>query len=243
MIRNWGTAFFHGARLSCTSAPDITTFIQNLQALVQSQPQNHVLIFPINHSIKLPHKFPPTMTSPSPPQTTPLFTLPIPISSPLQSHPGSLICSTPSPLHPTLYLLTFTSPPDNRLTTTFCQTLLLALDILEFSHPVGAICLTSGIGKFFSNGLDLNHATETEGFWESSLYALWKRLLTCISLAIFPSKLFLLPRTNNLTNFQLPHAHHIPHSRTRFRWRHHDSNVHGLPNLQPFPGVSLSQRA
>ncbi|ESZ95657.1 hypothetical protein SBOR_3958 [Sclerotinia borealis F-4128] len=111
-------------------------------------------------------------------QPTPLFTLPIPISSPLQSHPGTLTCTIPSPAHPTLYLLTFSSSPDNRLTTTFCQTFLLALDILELSYPVGAICITSAIPKFFSNGLDLNHASTTEGFWEKSLYALWRRLLT-----------------------------------------------------------------
>ncbi|KAI9650771.1 hypothetical protein NHQ30_000801 [Ciborinia camelliae] len=111
-------------------------------------------------------------------EPTPLFTLPIPISSPLQSQPGTLTCTTPSAAHPNLYLLTFSSPPDNRLTTTFCQTFLLALDILELSYPVGAICITSAIPKFFSNGLDLDHATATEGYWETSLYALWKRLLT-----------------------------------------------------------------
>ncbi|KAF7891157.1 uncharacterized protein EAF02_001482 [Botrytis sinoallii] len=110
--------------------------------------------------------------------TTPLFTLPIPISSPLQSQPGTLTCTTPSPAHPNLYLLTFSSPPDNRLTTTFCQTFMHALDILEVSYPVGAVCITSAIPKFFSNGLDLNHATEVKGFWDKSLYALWKRLLT-----------------------------------------------------------------
>ncbi|QSZ36081.1 hypothetical protein DSL72_007205 [Monilinia vaccinii-corymbosi] len=109
-------------------------------------------------------------------QPTPLFILPIPISS--QSQPGTLTCTTPSPSHPNLYLLTFSSPPDNRLTTAFCQTFLHALDILESSYPVGALCITSGIPKFFSNGLDLNHALATEGFLEKSLYVLWKRLLT-----------------------------------------------------------------
>ncbi|APA08719.1 hypothetical protein sscle_04g034890 [Sclerotinia sclerotiorum 1980 UF-70] len=111
-------------------------------------------------------------------QPTPLFTLPIPISSSLQSQPGTLTCTIPSTLHPNLYLLTFSSPPDNRLTTTFCQAFMHALDILEISYPVGAICITSAIPKFFSNGLDLSHATETEGFWDKTLYALWKRLLT-----------------------------------------------------------------
>ncbi|EHK97070.1 ClpP/crotonase [Glarea lozoyensis ATCC 20868] len=99
---------------------------------------------------------------------TTVFTLPI-------STTGSITCTTPSPL---VYLLTFTSPPDNRLTTSFCQTLLLALDILEFSHPPGVIVTTSSIVKFYSNGLDLEHATSTEGFFGDSLYAVFKRFLT-----------------------------------------------------------------
>ena len=60
----------------------------------------------------------------------------------------------------------------------FCQTLLLTLDILEHKHSPGVVITTSGIPKFFSNGLDLEHATYTPGFWRDSLYALWRRLLT-----------------------------------------------------------------
>ncbi len=37
---------------------------------------------------------------------------------------------------------------------------------------------TSGIEKFYSNGLDLEHASYTPGYWKDSLYALWHRFLT-----------------------------------------------------------------
>ncbi|KAE9576453.1 Enoyl-CoA delta isomerase 3 [Colletotrichum fructicola] len=104
---------------------------------------------------------------------TPLFTIPIPK---LDSHPGGTItCTTPSPL---VYLLTWSSPPDNRLTTPFCRAFLAALDIIEFSHPPGVLLTTSAIPKFYSNGLDLEHAFATPGFFPDPLYKMWKRLLT-----------------------------------------------------------------
>ncbi|KAK0388185.1 hypothetical protein NLU13_4430 [Sarocladium strictum] len=102
-----------------------------------------------------------------------LFTIPIP---PCTDHQGgAIVCTEPSPA---VYLLTFTSPPDNRLTTPFCRAFLAALDVLEFGpHKPGVVITTSGIPKFYSNGLDLKHAVETEGFWPL-LYQVWKRLLT-----------------------------------------------------------------
>jgi len=103
-----------------------------------------------------------------------LFTLPILFSS-TATPSGSIVCTSPAP---GVYLLTFTSQPDNRLLTGFCQAFLLALDILEFSHAPGVVVTTSGIPKFYSNGLDLKHAVNTKGFWTTSLFALWKRLLT-----------------------------------------------------------------
>lgn len=103
-----------------------------------------------------------------------LFTLPIPSSSSAESG-GTIVCTRSSP---GVYLLTFTAPPDNRLITPFCQTFLLALDILEFSYPPGVLITTSGIGKFYSNGLNLEHASSTPGYWSNTLFALWKRLLT-----------------------------------------------------------------
>ncbi|KAI1342150.1 enoyl-CoA hydratase/isomerase family protein [Xylariaceae sp. FL0016] len=102
-----------------------------------------------------------------------LFTIPIPA---LESHPGGkIVCTSPQPL---IYLLTFSSPPDNRLTPAFCGALMTALDAIEFGHPPGVVITTSAIPKFYSNGLDLKLAIATPGFWENSLYALWRRLLT-----------------------------------------------------------------
>lgn len=60
----------------------------------------------------------------------------------------------------------------------FCQAIITALDILEARRPPGVIITTSGISKFYSNGLDLEHATSTPGFFSESLFALWRRLLT-----------------------------------------------------------------
>lgn len=107
--------------------------------------------------------------------TQALFTVPI-LANPSSKdgHAGTVICTTSAP---GVYLLTFTSPPDNRLLTPFCQALMLALDILEFSYPHGVVITTSGIQKFYSNGLDLEHASNTEGFFPNSLFALFKRLI------------------------------------------------------------------
>lgn len=123
-----------------------------------------------------------TVSPPIPPSplimatAAPLFTLPI-LLSPATVATGSIVCTSPEP---NVYLLTFTSPPDNRLLTGFCQAFLLALDIIEFSHPPGVVITTSGIPKFYSNGLDLEHAVSTKGFWTDSLFSLFKRLLTYV---------------------------------------------------------------
>lgn len=102
-----------------------------------------------------------------------LFTIPI---APLGEHPGGeIVCTSPKPK---VYLLTFSSPPDNRITTPFCRALLSALDVLEFGgYAPGVLITTSAIQKFYSNGLDLAHAIETEGFW-ALLYSVWSRFLT-----------------------------------------------------------------
>lgn len=111
------------------------------------------------------------MTSPPPVSASrePLFTLHIATTG------GRLVCTEPSPR---LYLLTLTSPPDNRLTTEVCQTLLLALDVVEQKYPPGVLVTTSGIQKFYSNGLDLEHATSTPGFWESCLWPVFRRFIS-----------------------------------------------------------------
>ncbi|KAL3497120.1 ClpP/crotonase [Aspergillus germanicus] len=112
-----------------------------------------------------------------------LFTLPIPSTG------GTITCTTPATNTPSLqdspqtdvtkiYILTFTSPPDNRLTPSFISTFLLALDILEHRYPRGVVVSTSGIGKFYSNGLDLEVVAQTEGFLEKWLWVLFRRLIT-----------------------------------------------------------------
>lgn len=117
--------------------------------------------------------------------TKTLFELPILSSPTATSASGTVIVTTSTP---GIYLLTFTSPPDNRLLTPFCQTLLLALDIIEHEYPPGVLITTSGIQKFYSNGLDLEHASSTKGFFHNSLFALFSRLLTCVEFS-FPEDL------------------------------------------------------
>jgi hypothetical protein len=110
---------------------------------------------------------------------TPLFQVPILTTNSTSSGNPSGIIVVTSPA-PQVYLLTFTDPPDNRLVTSFCQAFLLALDIIEASYPPGVVVTTSGIPKFYSNGLDLEHAGSTKGFWKGSLNKLFGRLMTCV---------------------------------------------------------------
>jgi hypothetical protein len=90
---------------------------------------------------------------------------------------GSFECTSPAEK---VYLLTFISPPDNRMVTAFLEAFELALDIIEERFPKGVVVTTSGIPKFYSNGLDLEHAFRTEGFWET-LWRFWRRLLMYVS--------------------------------------------------------------
>lgn len=118
---------------------------------------------------------------------TPLFSVPIPEAG---AHPGgSIVCTSPAT---SVYLLTISSPPDNRLTTVFCRAFMTALDIIEFSYAPGVVITTSAISKFYSNGLDLEHAMSTPGFWSDSLYAMFKRLITypMPTLALLPGHAF-----------------------------------------------------
>ncbi|OTA94640.1 hypothetical protein M434DRAFT_394567 [Hypoxylon sp. CO27-5] len=102
-----------------------------------------------------------------------LFTIPIPS---IKSHPGgSIVCTSPAPQ---VYVLTWNSPPDNRLTPVFNTALMTALDVIEFGYPPGVVITTSAISKFYSNGLDLQFALSSPGFFENSLYPLFRRFLT-----------------------------------------------------------------
>ena len=88
---------------------------------------------------------------------------------------GKITCTEPSP---EIYLLTFALPPDNRLTTSFCATFQLALDLIAHRYPTGVVITTSGIPKFYSNGLDYDSAIKSIDFLPNVLYPFWKRLLT-----------------------------------------------------------------
>jgi Delta3-Delta2-enoyl-CoA isomerase len=105
-----------------------------------------------------------------------IFTVSIP---PLKDHVGGeIVCTEPSPQ---VFLLTFNSPPDNRITPAFCSAMIEALDRIEVMQqpkPTGVVVTTSAIPKFYSNGLDLNLAIKTQGFTENSLYPLFRRFLT-----------------------------------------------------------------
>jgi enoyl-CoA hydratase/carnithine racemase len=102
-----------------------------------------------------------------------LFEVPI---KRLSAHVGGhIVCTEPIPQ---VYFLTFTSPPDNRLTPAFCAAMITALDKIEFQYPVGAVVTTSSITKFYSNGLDLDLAMKTPSFMAESLNPLFLRILT-----------------------------------------------------------------
>ena len=89
---------------------------------------------------------------------------------------GSFVCIQAAPQ---VYVLSFSSPPDNRLTPSFNSAFLLALDILETRYPRGVVVTTSSITKFYSNGLDYeNVLKDPAAFFQGSLYPLWSRLLT-----------------------------------------------------------------
>lgn len=111
---------------------------------------------------------------------SPLFTVP------MESTGGSIVCTNPDAATKNIYLLTFTSPKDNRLTPTFIDALILALDILEHRFPRGVVITTSGIEKFYSNGLDLGLALSTEGFFPNYLWRLFRRFLTYLPSLSFP---------------------------------------------------------
>lgn len=107
-----------------------------------------------------------------------LFSLTIPAHA---AYPGgTLACTEPAPA---VYLLTLNSPPDNRLTAPVLRAFLEALDIIEFGYPHGVVATTSGIPKFYSNGLDLEHAVATEGYWPL-LYSVWRRFLRYINVPL-----------------------------------------------------------
>src|SRR5690606_17934054 len=49
---------------------------------------------------------------------------------------------------------------------------------VQHTQPPGVVITTSSIPKFYSNGLDLTHATSTPKFWTDALYRLFRKLLS-----------------------------------------------------------------
>jgi enoyl-CoA hydratase/carnithine racemase len=92
--------------------------------------------------------------------------------------------TTLSEIQPGVHLITLSSPPDNRLTPTFLKSLSDNLDEVErkwrergggMSPPdpskkdvkvEGGAVIITGIGKFFSNGLDYENANKNKRFFE-----------------------------------------------------------------------------
>jgi Delta3-Delta2-enoyl-CoA isomerase len=111
----------------------------------------------------------------------PLFVLQVPTTSEQSTTTETRASSATISCHqasPQVYMLSFFSPPDNRLTSAFNATFLLALDILEYRFPKGVVISTSSISKFYSNGLNYETVVKDPSFFRSSLYPLWRRLLT-----------------------------------------------------------------
>ncbi|KAF1986866.1 ClpP/crotonase [Aulographum hederae CBS 113979] len=113
----------------------------------------------------------------------PLFTIPIAHTN------GTVEVTTPAER---VYLLTFNSPPDNRLHSLFIDAFSLALDILEHRYPHGVLITTSKIAKFYSNGLDIDHAFTTPHFYEQKWFPFYQRILTypMPTIALLPGHAF-----------------------------------------------------
>ncbi|CAJ0913247.1 10301_t:CDS:2 [Entrophospora sp. SA101] len=80
-----------------------------------------------------------------------------------------------------LFILTMKNG-ENRITTTFVQAFFSALDdierIREQEDEQPAALITTGEEKFYSNGLDLEHALSTPGFFDNYYLKLLTRMLT-----------------------------------------------------------------
>lgn len=74
---------------------------------------------------------------------------------------------------------------DNRFTTEFCKAILEALQIVEdiflaCEDPTDMALVTTGQGKIYSNGLQLEHAVGYPPFMEHYLTLLRRMLTFCI---------------------------------------------------------------
>lgn len=98
------------------------------------------------------------------------------------SKDGKPMCNVSRSDDSPVFVITMTNGDDNRLNTDFCQAMLRALDYIEHMYEtcpdkVRAVVTTGAVQKFYSNGLDLEHAVTTPGFWQDSFYCLLRRVL------------------------------------------------------------------
>jgi hypothetical protein len=163
-------------------------------------------------------------------------------SLPISSTSGFVVCTKPiahkEQEQRNIYVLTITSPKDNRLTPTLIDALLLSLDIIEHRYPKGVVVTTSGITKFYSNGLDLAIAINTEGFLEIWMWPLFRRFLTWVSLLLLKYRTI---KAN--TTIQIPYADCMLFEWSRFCGWIHTSYVPRLPGPISRTRVLVSQRA
>jgi hypothetical protein len=69
-----------------------------------------------------------------------------------------------------IYVLSFISLPDNRVTLPFIEAFALSLRTLErTTGSEGVLVITSSISRVFSNGLDVEHTKIHEDFFEQYL--------------------------------------------------------------------------
>lgn len=93
-----------------------------------------------------------------------------------QGNGGRMILTSPVA---SVYLLTWESAPDNRLTPSFLHTLIRALEDVSKNVPHSSVLVTtSAIPKFYSNGFNLELAMSTPGFWRETWNKLQLTLLT-----------------------------------------------------------------
>lgn len=107
-----------------------------------------------------------------------MSSLVLPLTVPLgdKASETSLVLTSPAP---SIYLITWSSPPDNRLTPSFLKAFLAVLDIVEQSVPKSSVLITtSAAPKFYSNGFNIELAKATPDFPRRYWNKLQLRLLT-----------------------------------------------------------------
>lgn len=93
---------------------------------------------------------------------------PLPLTFPLDQSKDTIRLSDKG----TYYILELNAPPDNRLTPSFIEAFIEALDTLKFYYDPKPLVTTSSSPKFYSNGLDYELAQKTPDFMGKYYYPL-----------------------------------------------------------------------